>query len=164
MVHVPAASSVTLPADVTEHMVVVTGTLNVIPPDEGAVAVTVKAASPSVLFAGGLKLTVWLAFAAATVRDTSAAALYVTFPACEAVMVHVPVPLVMVTVPLLRVLDGIEHAPLATSGTLRPDVAAAVAVNVESYAFEVETAGAEKEMVWSVLGGVTIVKDPAPCT
>ena len=48
-------------------------------------------------------------------------------PACDAVNVHVPVPLVIVTV-----LPDIVHAPLAAMVTARPEVEDALTANVEA--------------------------------
>ena len=68
------------------------------------------------------------AFAAATVL-TDCTGAYEPLPACEAVSVQVPVPLVMVTVALL-----IIQTPEAASVTGRPELAVAETVNVLSYA------------------------------
>ena len=58
-----------------------------------------------------------VAFWAATCCTTAGAALKSTLPACVAVSVQFPVPLVIFTV-----APESEHAPLATIVTVRPDV------------------------------------------
>src|SRR5438132_5382281 len=66
---------------------------------ELAVALTVKSGSPKVLPTSAPKVIVW--FALATVNDwlTEAAALLLLSPACDAVMVHEPAPVIWTVLP-----------------------------------------------------------------
>ena len=87
---------------------------------EDALALTAKSALPNVLAARTPKVIVWFAFAIANVRATSAAALKLALPGCEAVTVHESV-LVMCTV-----LPATVQPPDAANATARPDEAAAL--------------------------------------
>ena len=72
--------------------------------------------APNTAVAGApVNVTDWVARVAAIVRITAGAALKLPFPPCVAVTVHVPVPLVIVTV-----LPLAEQAPLAAMETGSP--------------------------------------------
>src|SRR5271154_4294328 len=90
--------------------------------------------------AGAANVIVWLTSAAVTVRTTFAAALESALPACDAVNVQVPVPLVIVTVPLEML-----QTPDAAIVTARPEVDVALTANVVLYA--AGDAGAAKVIV-----------------
>jgi hypothetical protein len=70
-------------------------------------------------------------------------------PACDAVSVQVPVPLVIVTVPLEMV-----QTPDAAIVTVRPEVEVALTANVELYA--AGDAGAANVIVWVAIAAVTV--------
>jgi hypothetical protein len=104
------------------------------PDVEVAVAVNVVLIAAEDGEAGNI--IVWAANAAPTVCTTLVAALKFPLPACEAVSVQVPVPLVIVTV-----LPEIEQAPVAPMVTARPEDDVAAVVNVVLNAAEAGEAG-----------------------
>jgi len=67
-----------------------------------------------------------------------------SLPACEAVSVQTPVPLLMVTV-----LPDIVHAPAGVTATARPELAVGATANEVLYTAGLTGAG--KVIVWSAL-------------
>src|SRR5436305_8133238 len=93
---------------------------------EVAVALTVKSGSPKVLPVNTPKLMVWSALAMENDCGTSAAAVKLVSPACEAVIVHEPAPVIWTVAPLTLQL------PLAPKLTVKLELAVALTVKSAS--------------------------------
>jgi hypothetical protein len=114
---------------------------------ELAVALTVKSDSPNFLPVSVPNVMVW--FAMATVNDwsTEVAALLLLSPACDAVMVQGPAPVMCTVLPLTVQL------PVAEKLTDKPELA--VALTVKSGSPKVLPASAANVIVWPAFCAVT---------
>src|SRR6185503_12771604 len=107
---------------------------------EVAVAVSSKSASPKCFGSVVPTLIDWGALAIVNVCETSSAAFHVSAsPACDAVTVHEPAPV------MCTVADAMVHAPLAASVTGSPDDALAL------------TSKSASSQTWSAIGASVIV-------
>src|SRR5579872_270346 len=93
---------------------------------EVAVALTVKSASPKILLPSPPNVIVWLALLMENDCGTSVAGLLLASPACEAVIVQGPAPVMWTVEPVTVQL------PLAPKVTVNPEVAAALTVKSAS--------------------------------
>ena len=119
-VPVPAVMVTVLPATEHEPVLVMDGVVLAL-----VVAATLNDVPITALVGAPVKVTVGVARSAATTFTTLVAALKLALPAWDAVNVQEPVPLVMLTVPLVMVQE-----PVAAMVTGRPDVAVAETANV----------------------------------
>src|SRR5438067_13466193 len=87
---------------------------------EDAVAAIVKSGLPNVLPASGPKSIVWIAFAIVNECVTSSAGLKFSFPPCDAMIAHVPAPVIRTLAGAIA--DVRVHGPDAPSATVRPAV------------------------------------------
>ena len=115
---------------------------------EEAVALTVKSGSPKVLLANPPNVIVWLDLA--TVKDwsTGVAGLKLVSPACVALTVTVPTPVMVTVLPLM--VTGPERIWKLTG---KPDDA--VALTVKGASPKVLFVNAPKVIVWFAFCAVT---------
>src|SRR4051794_39029620 len=107
---------------------------------EVALALTAKSGAPNVLVARGPNVIVWLALTMEKPCEIVGADLKLPFPACDAVTVHEPAPVMRSVAPLTVQL------PVAANATGKPEVA--VATRATSVSPNVLFASAAKVIVW----------------
>ena len=115
---------------------------------EVALALTMKSGSPNVLFANAPNVIIWFALAIENACGTSAAALKLLFPLCDAVIVHDPA-LAMWTVEPVTL-----QLPPALKLTVRPEVA--LALTMKSGSPNVLFARGANVIVWFALITVNV--------